>query len=227
MLIEKEKLIGKTSKLRAIILTANRFEDMELFYPYFRLLEEGIQVDVAAPRKQKLTGEHGYVFENVDLSFARVNPEAYDLLLLPGGAPDGAPARVRKSRNAQYIAQAFFAKNKPVAAICHGPYTLISANVIKGKHLTGYWYDGVPDEIKAAGGLYEDKEVVVDGNLVTSRWPADLPAFMRETMKMIRQLEEGSVATGTKKKFKKSTRQARKDRSTHLMDDAYYSTFTR
>ena len=226
MLIEKEKLIEKTSKLRVIILTANRFEDMELFYPYFRLLEEGIQVDVAAPRKQKLTGEHGYVFENVDLSFAKVNPEAYDLLLLPGGAPDGAPSRVRKSRNAQYIAQAFFAKNKPVAAICHGPYTLISANVIKGRHLTGYWYDGVPEEIKTAGGLYEDKEVVVDGNLVTSRWPADLPAFMRETMKMIRQQKNGAVATGAKRKFHRSGRQNPKDKEGRLKDDAFYRTFT-
>jgi protease I len=72
-----------------------------------------------------------------------------------------------------------------VAALCHGPYTLISADVIKGRHLTGYWYDGVPEEIKAAGGIYEDREVVVDGNLVTSRWPGDLPAFMRETMRMM------------------------------------------
>ena len=187
MRVEKEKFMTNAPKLRVIILTANRFEDMELFFPYFRLLEEGIQVDVAAPRKQRLTGENGYVFENVDLPFAEVNPNDYDLLVIPGGSPDGAPTTVRKNKKALEITKAFFVANKPAAVICHGPYTLVSADVIKGRHLTGYWFDGVPEEIKAAGGHYEDKEVVVDGNLVTSRWPADLPAFMREMMKMIRR----------------------------------------
>ncbi|MHB8086183.1 MAG: DJ-1/PfpI family protein, partial [Dehalococcoidia bacterium] len=93
---------------------------------------------------------------------------------------------VRKNKNALEITRAFFKANKPAAVICHGPYTLASANVIKGRRLTGYWFDNVPEEIKAAGGRYVDKEVVVDGNLVTSRWPADLPAFMRETMKMLK-----------------------------------------
>ena len=190
MYVEKELFTVKTPKFKVIFLTANRFEDMELFFPYFRLLEEGFQVDVAAPRKQKLTGENGYVFENVDLTLAEVNPDDYDLLVLPGGSPEGAPTTVRKNRNAQNVAKAFFAEDKPVAVICHGPYTLISADVIKGRHLTGYWYDGVPEEIMAAGGLYEDKEVVVDGNLVSSRWPADLPAFMRETMKMIKRVQK-------------------------------------
>ncbi len=190
MRIEKDKFMAKSPKFKAIILTANRFEDMELFFPYFRLLEEGIQVDVAAPRKQKLTGENGYVFENVDLTFADVNPKNYDLLVIPGGAPDGAPTTVRKNKKALEITKAIFEANKLAAVICHGPYTLVSADVIKGRRLTGYWYDGVPEEIKAAGGHYEDKEVVVDGNLVTSRWPADLPAFMRETMRMIRRSQE-------------------------------------
>lgn len=73
-----------------------------------------------------------------------------------------------------------------VASICHGPWLLVSADLAKGRHLTSYWHDGVPEEIKAAGGIYEDKEVVVDGNLVTSRWPMDLPAFVRETVRLIK-----------------------------------------
>lgn len=190
MHVEKERFVAKTPKFRAIMLTANYFEDMELFFPYFRLLEEGIQVDVAAPRKQKLTGENGYVFENVDLTFAEVNPDDYDLLVIPGGSPSGAPTTVRKNKKALEITKAFFEANKPTAVICHGPYTLVSADVIKGRRLTGYWFDGVPEEIETAGGVYEDKEVVVDGNLVTSRWPADLPAFMRETMKMIKRYQK-------------------------------------
>jgi protease I len=229
MLIQKERLIKKPSKVRAVILTANRFEDMELFYPYFRLLELGIEVDVAAPRIQKLTGKNGYVFENVDLPFARVNPDHYDLLLLPGGVADGAPTAIRKSKNAQYIVKSFFVQNKPVAAICHGPCALISAGVLKGRRLTGYLGDGVPEEIKAAGGHYEDKDVIVDGNLVTSRSPADLPLFMRETMKMIRQYSKNkvksAVPTGTKAKLLKSKRKTRIDKGRRFLDDAYYLSF--
>ena len=80
----------------------------------------------------------------------------------------------------------FLEKNKPVFAICHGPQTLISAGLLKGRHATSY--KTVGSEMKAAGALYEDKEVVVDGNLVTSRQPSDLPAFLRETMKMLKGL---------------------------------------
>jgi len=174
------------SPKKAIILTANQFEDMELFFPYFRLLEEGVEVDIAAPQKGVIEGEHGYRL-NITQTIAEVNPDDYDLLLVPGGFPDGAPATVRKVKQAQEIARSFFAKNKPVASICHGPWLLVSADLVKGRHLTGFWHDGVPEEIKAAGGIYEDNEVVVDGNLVTSRWPMDLPAFTREMVKLIKK----------------------------------------
>ena len=174
--------------IRALILTADKFEDMELFFPYFRLLEEGLEVDVAAPKKGQIEGEHGYGFE-VEKTFDDVHPDDYDILLIPGGSPDGAPSVVRKNSRAQVIAKSFFSSNKPVSSICHGPWLLASSGVINGKHLTSYWYDGVPEDIKKAGGIYEDKEVVVDGNLVTSRYPGDLPAFMRETMRMINRLK--------------------------------------
>jgi protease I len=174
------------STLKAIILTANEFEDMELFFPYFRLLEEGVEVDVVAPQTGVIHGEHGYSL-NITKTFSEVDPDQYDLLVVPGGFPDGAPATVRKVKKAQEIAKAFFAKNKPVASICHGPWLLVSADLVRGRHLTSYWHDGVPEEIKAAGGIYEDKDVVVDGNLVTSRWPMDLPAFVREMVKLIKE----------------------------------------
>jgi archaeal arginyl aminopeptidase len=171
---------------KAIILTADKFEDMELFFPYFRLLEEGFEVDIAAPKKGNIEGEHGYGIE-AGKTFEEVNPKDYDLLMIPGGSPDGAPATVRKSKKAQQIARSFFAEEKPVASICHGPWTLASADVIKGRRLTSYWHDGVPDDIRAAGGKYEDKDVVVDRNLVTSRYPGDLPAFMTEMLKMFKK----------------------------------------
>lgn len=172
------------AKLRAVILTGNEFEDMELFFPYFRLLEEGVEVDIAAPEKGEIHGENGYGL-NITKTIAEVDPDRYDLLIVPGGSPTGAPAAVRKSGKAQEIARSFFAKNKPVASICHGPWLFVSADLVRGRHLTSIWEDGVPDDIKAAGGIYEDREVVVDGNLVTSRSPVDLPVFMREMLKLI------------------------------------------
>jgi protease I len=90
---------------------------------------------------------------------------------------------------AQAIAKSFFKVNKPVSSICHGPWLLASSGLVNGRHLTSFWYDGVPEEIKKAGGIYEDKEVVVAGNLVTSRFPGDLPAFMRETMRIVNRIK--------------------------------------
>jgi protease I len=110
------------------------------------------------------------------------------VLIVPGGFPDGAPATVRKIKKAQEITKSFFERNKPVASICHGPWTLVSADVVRGRRLTSYWHDGVLEEIKEAGGIWEDKDVIVDGNLVTSRWPMDLPVFMREVVKIARRV---------------------------------------
>ena len=185
MKFDKERYKTAKPVARVIVLTADKFEDFELFVPYFRLIEAGVAVDVAAPAKQKITGENGYIFENVDLTIDKVDPQNYDLLFIPGGHPHGAPTTVRKSEKAREIARAFFKDDKPVAAICHGPYLLVSADVVAGRRLTSFWGDGVPEEIKAAGGIYLNQDVVVDGKLVTSRWPMDLPAFMREVMRTL------------------------------------------
>lgn len=173
----------------AVILTADKFEDLEVIYPYYRLLEEGVQVDIAAPKKEHLHGENGYSIEPTK-SFDEVIPEEYDILILPGGLAEGAPTTVRKHPVAQATAKEFMQKDRPVASICHGPYTLISAGVVKGRKMTSFWGDGVPQELINAGAQYVDSEVVVDGNLITSRYPGDLPAFMREVMKVVRRMEE-------------------------------------
>ncbi len=173
-----------TLDIRAVVLTADKFEDMELFVPYFRLLDAGARVDIAAPSMDDIGGEHGY-FITPDLLIDDVDPDAYDLLIIPGGFPDGAPATVRRIPKAQEIARSFFSRNKPVAAICHGPWLLVSADLVRGRHLTSFWRDGVMEEVEGAGGLWEDAPVVVDGNLVTSRWPADLPAFTAEMMNVV------------------------------------------
>jgi protease I len=167
--------------MRALIISADDFEDMELFVPYYRLKEEGMEVDIASMNKGKIKGKHGYEI-TVDKTLADVKSDQYDILVLPGGK---APETVRKEKRAIEIAQYFFDKKKPVAAICHGPQILITAGILKGRHAT--CYKSVAAEMKAAGAHYEDKEVVVDGNLVSSRQPSDLPAFMRETMRMLKK----------------------------------------
>lgn len=167
--------------MKALIISADNFEDSELLFPYYRLKEEGIEVDVASPAGGTIRGKHGYEVK-ADRELAEIDPDAYDLLILPGGK---APEAVRQESAALAICRRFFEKNKPVAAICHGPQTLISAGLLKGRRAT--CYRTVADEMKNAGALYEDSKVVVDGNLVTSRQPSDLPAFMRETMKLVRR----------------------------------------
>jgi len=165
--------------MKALILSANDFEDSELLVPYYRLLEAGYTVDVAAEKRGVIRGMHGYEV-NATKSFGDVDPQSYALLILPGGK---APASVRKNLTAISIARYFIDNNKPVGAICHGPQTLISAGVLRDRRAT--CYHTVADEMREAGALYEDSEVVVDGRLVTSRHPADLPAFMREVIKLL------------------------------------------
>ncbi len=174
--------------MKALFISADRYEDSELLVPYYRFLEEDITVDIASMKKGAIKGKHGYEVD-VTKTLYEVRPDDYDILVLPGGS---APEAVRKEPKAVEIARDFFLKNKPVAAICHGPQTLITAGLLKGKRAT--CYRTVAAELKAAGAIYEDKEVVVDGNLVTSRQPSDLPAFMRETMKMIRSAAQKTKA---------------------------------
>ena len=171
-------LIDMPTPTRAIILTASWFEDLEVMYPLFRLREAGCTVHVAAPRKRSIRGSHGYRLVP-DMAIADVDPNAYDLLILPGGPPFAAAKTVSKQAQALEVTRAFMRDKKMIASVCHGPYTLAAADVIRGKRLTSYAGHGVPERITKAGGLWEDAEVVVDGNLITSRLPQDLPAFMR------------------------------------------------
>jgi len=144
------------------------------------LKEEGITTHVASINKGPITGKHGYEI-NVDVAFRDVNPADYDILVISGGK---GPEKMRLDKDALEITRYFFKEKKPVAAICHGPQVLISAGVIKGRKIT-CWL-GIRDDIIAAGALYEDREVVIDENLVSSRSPADLYAFGREMIKLLK-----------------------------------------
>lgn len=134
---------------------------------------------VASIRKGHIRGKHGYEIE-ADIAFGDVDPAGYAILVIAGGK---GPEKIRLDKDALRITKHFFEENKPVAAICHGPQVLISAGVIKGRRAT-CWI-GVRDDLIAAGALYEDSEVVVDGNLVTSRHPFDLHAFGREMLNLL------------------------------------------
>ncbi len=160
--------------MRALILSADGFEDSELLCPMYRLKEEGFQVDIAAPEWGEIKGKRGYTV-TANLSFDDVQSSGYKILVIPGGK---APEAIRGIPRVQDIVKDFFKDQRPVAAICHGPQVLISAGVIQGRKATGY--KAIAGEMRSAGVEYVDAEVVVDGNLITSRQPSDIPAFNRE-----------------------------------------------
>lgn len=179
---------------KILILTGDAAEALEVMYPFQRCIEEGFTVTVAAPSIKTFqtvvhdfepgfdtyTEKPGYRVK-ADLSFKDVRPEDYDGLILPGGR---APEYIRNNEDCRRIVEHFIRENKPVAAICHAPLILIAVGAVKGKTLTAY--PALRPDIESAGGKFEDKEVVVDGNLVTSRaWP-DHPAFMREFLKLVK-----------------------------------------
>lgn len=171
---------------RILILSADRFEDSELQVPVERLRAAGFGVDIAAPMKGAISGKHGHRVE-AGLAIHEVQPDDYAALVLPGGT---APALLRHMPKVLELARAFMRAGKPVAAICHGPQILAAAGVLAARAVTGT--PSVADELKSAGARYRDAEVVVDGNLITSRKPADLPAFVREILKSLRHPQERS-----------------------------------
>lgn len=165
--------------MKALILSADNFEDTELLVPLYRLREAGLTVDVASEKRDPIRGKHGYEVPVTKL-FSEVAAADYAVLVLPGGK---APAAIRNIPAVQEIARSFMNEGKPIAAICHGPQILISAGLLKGRKAT--CFQTVANEFKEMGVKYEDSEVVVDGKLITSRQPEDLPAFNRELIRMI------------------------------------------
>ncbi len=165
--------------MKALILAENDFEDLELFYPYHRLREEGIEVYIVSSQ-DRLRGKRGYEIE-VDMKYEDVKCDSFDILVIPGGK---SPERVRLKGKALEITRHFFEKDKPVAIICHGVQVLISAGVVKDRRIA-CWY-GVKDDLIAAGGHFVDG-VAVDGNLVSARHPGDLAEWMKRFITLLRE----------------------------------------
>lgn len=161
------------------IITADGTEDQEFFYPYYRFLEEGYQVDVFTPDGGAFKGKNGAGLKQT-LKIEDGRPENYALLYIPGGK---APERLKKEEEALAFVHDFCATGRPVIAICHGPQLLAQADVIAGRKIAA-WPE-CEEEIVQAGAIYINGECVHDGQFITGRWPADLPALMRASLEAL------------------------------------------
>lgn len=178
-----DRLSGK----KVAILVADGFEQVELTSPQEALQEAGADTEIISPSGETVRGwegaEWGATFA-VDIPMSDADQNDYDVLLLPGGVMN--PDTLRRNEQALSFVRSFFEAGKPVAAICHGPWTLIDAGVVEGRRLTSY--PSIQTDLKNAGADWVDEPVVVDDGLVTSRRPADLPAFNR---KLVEEMSEG------------------------------------
>lgn len=165
--------------MRVLVISGDGFEDSELTEPVAALEQAEIDVDIASLVSGIIRGKKGAEVQ-ANLTVMDADTGDYDVLLLPGGK---APARLRESEEVLSLARSFAASGKPIAAICHGPQILISAGLVEGRRMTSY--KAVGEELKAAGADYVDEEVVSDGNLITSRHPGDLPAFIDKMLETL------------------------------------------
>jgi protease I len=167
---------------KVAILAEDDYEDLELWYPYYRLIEAGHEVRViGSGRKAIFASKHGYEVK-VDKNAADVDTAEFDAMVIPGGF---APDRMRRVPAVNELVRRIFKEGKPVAAICHAGSVLVSANVLKGKKATCFM--SIKDDLMNAGARYKDEAVVVDGNLITSRSPADLPEFMKALLSALEE----------------------------------------
>lgn len=169
------ELTGKN----VLIFIGPDFEDRELIYPYYRFLEAGAKVKLAGLGEKTYKGKYGIPM-NVDGNCEDFVDQKWDAVMVPGG---WAPDKIRANKAALEIVKKAAQQGAVVSAICHGGWVLASADVVRGKKVTSY--KNISDDLINAGAKWEDAEVVVDGSMVTSRTPADLPAFCREMIKIM------------------------------------------
>ena len=158
---------------KPIIFVEDQFNDQEFWYPYYRLKEAGAETLVCGSgTSQTYKGKSGTI-TNTDINIADAKAEDFDILIIPGGF---APDFMRRSKDMVNFVTEMNSQNKIIASICHGGWMLVSGKVLKGRIVTSFF--AIKDDIINAGAEWVDKEVVVDGNIITSRTPDDLPVFM-------------------------------------------------
>jgi protease I len=168
-------------KIKVLSLVHHDFEDLELWYPIYRLREEGVSVYLAGENEsEKYIGKYGVPAVS-DFSFSQIKPADFDALLVPGG---WAPDKLRRFPEVIDIVKHMDENKKPIGQICHAGWVLISANILKGKRVTST--PGIKDDMINAGGIWEDNAVVVDGHIVSSQRPPDLPLYMKEFIKVLK-----------------------------------------
>lgn len=181
-------MANELSGKKVAILSADGFEQSELFEPKEALEKAGAVVQVVSLKSGEIKGWKGKDWGKsikVDVSLDEADPQKFDALMLPGGVIN--PDRLRIEPKAVEFVRSFFSEGKPIAAICHGPQTLIETGMIAGRRLTSW--PSLKTDLLNAGAEWVDEEVVSDQGLVTSRKPADIPAFNR---KMIEEFQEGT-----------------------------------
>lgn len=167
---------------KVLMLVEEGAEDSEFIYPYYRFQEEGYKVDVVGPKaNQTYPGKHGVPFKS-NLAPEDVKINEYEAIIIPGGK---APDRMRINKGLVKIVKDAHGKGKIIAAVCHGPQMLIEAGIVRGKKVTSW--QSVATDLKNAGAIFVDAPVVVDGNIVTSRFPADLPQFCKEAINLLKK----------------------------------------
>jgi len=159
--------------MRVAVLVGEMFEEPELIYPYYRLLEAGHQAILVGSEAKEYKGKHGYPIQ-AEKAAGDLKAADIDAMVVPGGF---GPDFLRLDPNMVALTRDLVAAGKPVAAICHGPSLLISADVLRGRRATSYV--AVRDDVRNAGAEWLDEPVVVDGPIITSRVPSDLPEFAR------------------------------------------------
>jgi protease I len=176
--------MAELSGLRVAILATDGFEEAELIEPVKALKDAGAQVTIVAPHHVHIQGFHNdtekTVKVKVDRTLGDVTAEEFDAVHLPGGTVNAD--RMRTVPELQAFLRAMQDTGKPITAICHAPWELVSAGLVGGRTLTSY--HSIKDDILNAGGIWEDREVVEDNNWVTSRQPSDIPAFNRAMIKL-------------------------------------------
>ncbi len=170
-------MAGQLQGRRVGLFVADMFEDIEAYYPFYRLAEEGAEIVVVGPDKRAYHGKRGLTIE-AQVKLDDVGPRDFGALVIPGGY---APDRLRREERLLDRIREADQVGKPIAAICHAGWVLVSAGILKGRRVTGYW--SIRDDLVNAGAEYEDSEVVRDGNLITSRHPPDLGVFCRTVIK--------------------------------------------
>lgn len=170
------------SSKKIAILVEDLYQVLEVWYPLFRLREEGIKVQVVGTgTKEVYNSKEGYPIK-VDTSIQKVKPTDFDGVIIPGGY---APDILRRYEKVVNFVKRLYIDGRIVASICHGGWLLVSAGILKGHKATSFF--AIKDDLIAAGAKFLDREVVVDGNLITSRKPEDLPRFLEEIIKAVKK----------------------------------------